>query len=635
MTKKLPLLIGITGHRDAVVCDEQGGHAPPEKLIEKIKDALEKWRKEVGEDTPIWLLTGMAKGPDLLAIQAIESLMEEKSEWSSLNTDVIPVLPMPAEHFIKDFAPDDKQSQICYEFYLKKYQHNLIVVTPELSDEECHFAYHDMEYGTLRNTLYLNQGAFLSRYCNVLLAAWDGCDSSSKGGTADVVKMKCGLTPALQSRLHPSLRSISRFDGQNGGVVHHIYVDRQRQHDGELITANFQQWQSGKTETATSIYICHGGKPSAPVPLSQSLRQEFSALIEQIRHFNSRRAPAPPKIDNVITKGLGRAAGIFAEADLAAITAQKRYRRQLICFIGVAFFALMAYELVSNLLNTFVGTALTFAILALVTLAAVLIHWSKKARYKWHYQLNRMVAEALRLRCFLNLGGVRPSHKPIMPRRYRATFPIVTQAIHTGELIWWQKNISLNVDEIRKYWIDDQINYLQHKLIANTSVLKKSFSWLHAHPKMAMKRLSGYSKLILGLAITIGVGMFLMQLSMLIIYPDTSLWDISSRCTMISSTSNLMVQYWCQWNFLFMLVVQLLVMLGGIIALWLELANYQAVTAGFENMLDLYQDVQTLLIEDLLPDEEMKILLSDLAREAMQEHIEWNSSELESDLAKR
>ncbi|WP_339724279.1 hypothetical protein [uncultured Paraglaciecola sp.] len=634
MSRKLPLLLGITGHRDAQVQDKQG-QLDPIKLTEKIKLTLQRWRKEVGNDTPIWLMTGMAVGPDLLAIEAIESLMEESVQWNSLNTDVIPVLPMPREHFLKDFSEADHESQVCCEYYLNKYLHNLIVVTPELAAEDLDYAYHDLNYGQLRNTLYLNQGAFLSRYSNVLIAVWDGQDTDSQGGTADVVKMKCGMTHSAENFIHPSLRNVSRFDGQNGGLVEHIHVTRQSEHSGEPITATFRHFETEENNAATSLYVCHDCTSSKHSALLKSLRQEFSALIHQLKHFNSRQPITASPVDPVNEKGLGEVAGIFAEADLAALTAQKRYRTQIKWFMFTAFIGLMGYEIVSNLLNTAAGIGITLLILLFVATSALLIYWSKKAKHKWHYQLNRMVAEALRLRCFLNLGGVPPTTKPMMPRRYRAIFPIVTQAISVAEMIWWQKNIDLNIADIKKYWVDDQINYLERKLVDTPLSLKESPSWLHAHPKMAMKRFSGISKILFSFALAIGLGMLTMQITLLVANPDFSLTSTVSSCKVIDSSSKIVLGFWCQWNYLIMLAVQFLVMLGGVIALWIELANYQASTAGFESMLQLYLKVQALMAEDQLSDNEMKMLLNELSREAMQEHIEWNFSEAESDLASR
>lgn len=634
MASKVALLIGVTGHRDAVVTSGSLEHNN-ELIISALMDALQYWRKMVGEETPIWLLTGMAVGPDLLAIEAIELLMKSEPDWHSANADVIPVLPMPRDDYIKDFDGADNKSKVCFEYYLNKYEHNIIDIVPPMSPDDLAFARQDSDYGELRNQLYLNQGAFLSRYSNVLFAVWDGKDNDSVGGTADVVKMKCGIPHPHVQAVHPSLRAISRFDGQNGGFVQHIRVQRNQDKGGEDISTTLKAIDAGLFSELSSLYVCHQCAESPSSVFTDSLHKEMSTLVDQLKSFNSRTTVGSQSGQRGISQGLGKASGIFYQADSTALAIQKRYRRQLFVFMGLAMFAFTLYEMVPNLLNSVVGLGTMSALLLTVAAAFFTIKWSGGARLKWQYQLSRMVAESLRLRCFLNLAGVPPSNQPMMPRRYRPLFPIVTQALLLGELVLWQKKPVLNIEDAKKYWIDDQIAYLDKKLEMKSESGARGLKWLHAHPKKAFQTFTNASLRLLILAFIMGVGMLVIQGVLFWVSQDVVSSKMTDHCEVINNISTFAIlHWWCEGHDFVMFATQLTVMCGGVIALWIELSNYRASTAGFEGMRFLYKKAQELLNEPL-SEEDLRSLLNELAREAMQEHVEWNLSEEDSDLAKR
>ncbi len=184
----LPFIIGITGHRD-IQCLSSKPEEGLNGVKQEIKSCLLHWKKQLGDATPIWLLSGMAKGSDLLAVEAAEELISEG--WPADFLKIIPCLPMPQTAFENDF--DDQKSLAQLRFYLEKYQLNTLVVKSKLPQQRYLAALSDHSYQDDRNSLYLNQGAFLARYSNVLLCLWDGHDSLNGGGTADVAKLKLGI----------------------------------------------------------------------------------------------------------------------------------------------------------------------------------------------------------------------------------------------------------------------------------------------------------------------------------------------------------------------------------------------------------------------------------------------------------
>ncbi|GAA0375032.1 hypothetical protein GCM10009092_44090 [Bowmanella denitrificans] len=635
MKHRMPLLIGVSGHRNALLRDSSG-NADESLIVQAIITALKHWRAQVGEQTPIWLLTGMASGPDLLAIDAVEALMEGEPDWYTGNCDVIPVLPMPVEYFRADFAGTEPAWQTKFDYYLNKYQHNLIVTTANMSDEERLSAYTDLNYGESRSQLYLNQGAFLSRYSNVLLTLWDGQDSDSVGGTADVVKLKCGMPGVCTDKVHPGLQPVGYFDGLQGGVLQHILVERTAENPAEHLTAGFQRLAPDAPEQAT-VYLCHSHPSAQTSPLSSSLSEEFVALVRQLKQFNAEPMQGDCSDDALLGEGLAGRCAIFSKADKVALKAQSRYRTQLLLFMAFAFLGLLAYETVSNLLNTLGGLIIIGAVLVVVGVTFFIILGAKMARLKWRYQLNRMVAESLRLRGYLNLADVPPSLPPMLPRRYRSSFPLVSQANALGEMIWWQDRQTFqngyqgNLERVKEQWIGGQIRYLDSKL---KTTRESKIRWINKQPKLAMQTFNRMSYQLFIAAVMLGVMMWLVHGWLLWQYPLDTFAGNVNRCELNQLSNGFLPWLWCEWDTGVMLAVQFLVMLGGVIALWVELANYRFASAGFAHMQVFYKRAQFLLAQSLTKVQTDK-LLTELANEAMQEHAEWNLSEAESDLARR
>lgn len=635
MNHCMPLLIGITGHRNAVLRDASG-KADDNQIVQAIMTALKHWRAQVGEQTPIWLLTGMAAGPDLLAIDALEALMEGEPDWYTGNCDVIPVLPMPKEHFRADFADVEPAWRTKYDYYINKYDENHIVTAANMSDEALQRAYTDLSYGESRAQLYLNQGAFLSRYTNVLLTLWDGKDSDKVGGTADVVKLKCGMPGVSTDRVHPGLQPVGYFDGLPGGVLQHILVERTAENPALDLTSGLQHLNPDAEEQAP-VYLSHSHPPAQASPLTLSLREEFIALVRQLKQFNGERMQGDCANDKLLEQGLDGRCGIFSKADKVAIKAQSRYRSQLLFFMAFAFLGLLAYETVSNLLNTLGGLLVIGAVLAVVLSSFIIILGAKMARLKWRYQLNRMVAESLRLRGYLNLADVPPSLPPMIPRRYRSSFPLVSQANALGEMVWWKKRETFqisyqgNLGHVKEQWIGGQASYLDSKL---QTTRQSKIHWINKQPKLAMQIFNRTSYQLFIAAVILGAVMLLVHGWLLWQYPLEAYAHNINRCELNQLPNGFLPWLWCEWDTGVMLTVQFLVMLGGVIALWVELANYRSASAGFAHMQVFYERARFLLAQNLTKAQTDQ-LLTELAREAMQEHAEWNLSESESDLARR
>jgi hypothetical protein len=157
----LPLMIGVTGHRDLRPVDRPVLERTVRRVIEGLRDQC--------PHTPLIVLSALAEGADrLVARVALD-----------LGLSLIVPLPMPQTEYEKDFGKpgslDDFQSLLGQA----KWQ---CVVAEAENVELTGFE------GNARSQRYSLAGAFIAQSSQVLLALWDGVDSNKVGGTAQVVR---------------------------------------------------------------------------------------------------------------------------------------------------------------------------------------------------------------------------------------------------------------------------------------------------------------------------------------------------------------------------------------------------------------------------------------------------------------
>jgi hypothetical protein len=149
-TDRLSFVVGVTGHRDIASDDEPALRAAFGNVLDQLELAC--------PHTPLLVLSGLAAGADTLAAEeAIER-----------GIPVYACLPMPVDEYEKDFSP------------------------PEL------LRFRTLLAGCARTTVtsqvrehgYLATGRFITQYCHLLVAFWDGATSRGAGGTADVINMR-------------------------------------------------------------------------------------------------------------------------------------------------------------------------------------------------------------------------------------------------------------------------------------------------------------------------------------------------------------------------------------------------------------------------------------------------------------
>lgn len=612
----VPFIIGVTGHRDPYQLQTENSSI--DEIKEAIKDCILYWRKKLGKQTPIWLMSAMAEGCDLLAVQALEELRDSGISDTD-NFEVFPCLPMDSAEYEKDFVttPEEYQFGLSgFKKHLSAHHKNTIVVSEQFQTMQTKPSSVESNAQQQRDYQYLNVGLFIAKYSHVLIALWDGNVSGGVGGTADIVRYKCGeRLEWCNDKIAIGLQPHSEFDGQIGGVVQHISINRRQSNPATpLLSELIQLEHKDYKDTPYPLYVSYCLNKQEN-PIKEFLSNEFALLNKQLIRFNTfaeqNHVDASRHKIAGIEKGLNKFSRLFYQADASAMVYQKSYRNNLGSFIRIAVYGLISYELMSALINKPLGIVFNVTILVCILGLVFLIKQEKKNQTKIKYQTFRCVSEALRIRAYLNLANVPPDVKPIIPRRYRQNWPIIHYVSRLAELELWTQTVSADIGLVKTEWLQGQIDFLDSRLQMSGKTTFEEF--IYKRPKKAATFLARWASRAFILAIVVA----------------TILIDIQIAHEIQQGQSD----SWFTISTLMLLGAQFALMLGAVMALWQELANYHYTYNGYENLRMLY--VRALYLLDKKQDSLQAAMLAELAQEAMAEHAVWNHSEHQTDLIHR
>ena len=162
---KGPLVVGVSGHIDIKA---------PERVREKLAAFWETLRELAGKDTPVLLLTSIARGADHLATESCRSR----------GVKYCVVLPFAEEEYRKDFA----EGQAAADF-----------------EEDLAGAYKVMTCDAAPGD-YAAASDYVGKHCDLLLTMWDGYESlgpegkPERGGTYHQIRTAFGMDAPLPNR---------------------------------------------------------------------------------------------------------------------------------------------------------------------------------------------------------------------------------------------------------------------------------------------------------------------------------------------------------------------------------------------------------------------------------------------------
>ena len=179
----IPILIGVSGHRDLRPGDR-------EALYGAVKGELEKLRA-LCPSSPLALLCSLAEGADQLCARAAREL----------GIPITAVLPMAMEDYLEDFSPQGAEELRAFCAGAER------VLTAPFTEAE-------PAGGADRDFRYRQAGIYIAERCHVLLALWDG-----RPGPASACGTAAAVGFSLEGKYWPADR-VSLRSGANAGVLH-------------------------------------------------------------------------------------------------------------------------------------------------------------------------------------------------------------------------------------------------------------------------------------------------------------------------------------------------------------------------------------------------------------------------------
>ena len=418
----LPLVLGVTGHRD--LCPEQ----KPE-LRRQVQQALhvvqQQWtQSQNGAGAPIILLSALAAGADQLVA---EVALDEGLQLTA-------ILPMAVAEYEKDFGDPGELSSF---HALLQRAADVITVPADASQ---------------RDLQYQAAGAYISRHCYVLVALWDGIHLQQIGGTSHVVRMKLfGEAPDGPSDL-PSLEPAA------SGPVCHIPTSR----PNSPVEAN---------STVRILRAAGAGKTVKSSALEQDLG--IQSTLRKLGTFNSDwLAMAAGFHGRLYTAGgdLWTPSESFQNeefllypcsiADAMASHFQVLSIRAIKCYFWLV--------LIAGMLRNFPPYRWVIAV-SMVSLAAIwaIYLYAKHRDFHPRYHEYRALSEALRVQVFWRMAGLNESV---------ADHYLTNQSDDLGWICLALRSVSLRLAApqttdllaVRQDWIDKQLAYYKKSVRKNS-----------------------------------------------------------------------------------------------------------------------------------------------------------------------
>ena len=355
-TGLVPLVIGVTGHRDL-----DPGDYPAYRL--RIAALFAQLRR-LYPSTPLRIISALAEGADRLAAEV------------ALECGCELLVPLPLERH--DYELDFPNSVEEFKTLLDRVPAEQVFVLPQLPGEAPH------DCGTVRrDRQYREVGAYIAAQSHVLLALWDGLPNESIAGTAAVVRLK------LEGALPNDSRQLSALDSEDGGPVVHILARR-----------------AGS-----------GPRPDVPpkwIFPNDTEEKLFRTLCGRIDRFNADAArlrgaaAAASLIPDLGTRPANdrNLAAVFVTADRLAHRYQRLTHSALRLLVGLAAALALTFELYAEILPR---RALPSIYLLIFTLIVLLYLWQKRLDAHGRYLDYRALAEGIRVQFYWRLAGLTDS----------------------------------------------------------------------------------------------------------------------------------------------------------------------------------------------------------------------------------
>ncbi|HZK75681.1 MAG TPA: hypothetical protein VFD13_02125 [Candidatus Kapabacteria bacterium] len=453
----LPLIIGVTGHRD--VRPDDIPH-----IEQAVRDELSRLR-ELYPATPFVLLSALADGADRLAARvALESGMR-----------LIVVLPMPMGLYETDFDAASKE-----EFHALRaraeHSFELPILNGLCADDI-------IEHGPAREQQYAQVGAYLATHSTILFALWDGVPLRKIGGTSQVVRFKLEGVPVPYARPH------SELDAPDTGPVYHLVMPRESNPNpvGHAYTVrqlypDAYDTREEAEQAYDDIYDRMEMLNTDAIRYTQELRQHVVQSEEYLFPNIAESIVGDADVAHPLPTPLHTIRAFYAIADVLSQRFQKRTFGVLRVLLSFVFLAAVFLELYSGLLPE---TSMIALYLGMFICAYASYKWADKHAYQTRYLDYRALAEGLRIQFFWKLAGIEESVADYYLRKQKSELEWIRNAIrssmaetNTGESPARNALNRERLNLVLKHWVEDQAQYFSRAARRDHDRMHRQERWM-------------------------------------------------------------------------------------------------------------------------------------------------------------
>lgn len=424
---RVPIVIGVTGHRDLV-----GNEAT---ITDAVTKECRKLRAHY-QHTPFLVISALAEGADQLVASII---MRE------LKAKLCAVLPLPVEEYVKDFTSET--SRKLFDTLLAKAVRR-VDVFKTLPPGNCPDKLRSFT-GKNRDKYYARAGGLIAEQTQVLFAIWDGEAAHGIGGTGDVVKwFSQGYAPKCYSAFPADL---SPLDPAEPGLLIHISPKT-----AQTQISPQTHWRKKNKANGRASHIYQILKRTER--FNRDFQDQKAAILKNRPLLKKSEAPPNPPYDfasvHRISDALAiRSSNIVINFDLFIF---------VLALPAVFFFNTIDKWPFSSLAYLFTSGCIVVALIVLWFLS----HDSRHVEY-------RGLAEAMRVLFYWRISGIK---KPVWLSylsKYTGIVHWLRHAIRTIEFCEdtrpEQTDPAVGLP-IAVHWIESQVNYY---------TTKSNDRWLH------------------------------------------------------------------------------------------------------------------------------------------------------------
>lgn len=442
----MPIVIGVTGHRD-LVCEDI-------PLIEESLQQLFRSLREIYPHTPLRILSPLAEGSD-------RTVAKLALKWGA---ELVIPLPMSEQEYRRDFEAT------VADFDDLKRQASMVFVVPLPAEAQGK----DIgQYGPARDACYESVGIYIAKHAHVLIALWNGYPSTERGGTAQIAEYCMHDSPHMMSSVH------ANPDPFRARVIWHLPVHRSKKMQ-ETFGKDLQPYQA--------IWRFGEDPDLHPIPFSSSLDAWPHERLPHLRSmdiFNRDALLLAPEAMHEILHELmpqdvncaqidpsERIVHVFMAADLVASKHQKETYQLWKWIFILAGLMVISFESYANL---WAHVPLLIVYPAAFVTITILYWIIRKRRLNDRFIDARSLAEGLRIQIYWRMAGLRESVTNVYLRRHTAVVGWVLKALRglntlPGPDTGFAERLGIHLAD--QFWVQGQLNYYDRQSTRQTHLVK-------------------------------------------------------------------------------------------------------------------------------------------------------------------